>query len=149
LSSIDLAKFGVLYQQKGKWNNKQIVSESWIKKSTTSIIQREENNGGYGYQLWCDTLGNNNYAYKVSYATGNEGNMIVIFEDIPIVIVITATAFGDPLGHSQANEIIEDYLLPLIVETIHEWFKRSENHSTHKVHMSIPPIQSARHIHLS
>ena len=38
----------------------------------------------------------------------------MIFEEIPLVIVITATLYGNPTGHSQANQIVEDYLLPLV-----------------------------------
>ncbi len=32
--SIDFAKFGRLFLNKGKWDNKQIISEEWIKEST-------------------------------------------------------------------------------------------------------------------
>lgn len=53
----DLAKFGQLYLQKGLWHrdgkNIQIVSENWIKQSTTVQIDSSENEG-YGYQIWID-----------------------------------------------------------------------------------------------
>ena len=49
--AIDFAKFGRLYLNKGNWNGKQIVSESWVEKS----IQRDTLNGSsgnYQYQWW-------------------------------------------------------------------------------------------------
>ncbi len=53
----DIAKFGQLYLQKGKWNGKQLVPESWVEAATA----RQTSNGsapdsdwdqGYGYQFW-------------------------------------------------------------------------------------------------
>jgi len=53
----DIAKFGQLYLQKGKWNGKQLVPASWVETATS----RQTSNGsnptsdwdqGYGYQFW-------------------------------------------------------------------------------------------------
>ena len=47
----DFAKIGRLYQNRGNWNGKQIVSEKWVEKST----QRDTTNGSpvfYQYQWW-------------------------------------------------------------------------------------------------
>lgn len=52
----DIAKFGQLYLQKGKWNGKQLLPESWIEEATSK--QTTSNKGdsdwsqGYGYQFW-------------------------------------------------------------------------------------------------
>ena len=53
----DIAKFGLLYLQKGKWNGKQLVPAAWVETATA----RQTSNGsdpnsdwdqGYGYQFW-------------------------------------------------------------------------------------------------
>src|SRR5208283_5747762 len=53
----DIAKFGQLYLQHGKWEGKQLVPESWVAAATA----RQTSNGsnpksdwdqGYGYQFW-------------------------------------------------------------------------------------------------
>jgi CubicO group peptidase (beta-lactamase class C family) len=53
----DIARFGQLYLQKGKWQGKQLVPEAWIEAATS----RQTSNGsspnsdwdqGYGYQFW-------------------------------------------------------------------------------------------------
>jgi len=51
MSTRDLARFGLLYQNFGRWNSRQIVPEDWIRES--SSIYPVENSGGdpYGY-LW-------------------------------------------------------------------------------------------------
>jgi CubicO group peptidase (beta-lactamase class C family) len=52
----DIAKFGQLYLQKGKWNGKAILTEDWIKEATSYQSKSQEGNGdwaqGYGYQFW-------------------------------------------------------------------------------------------------
>ena len=53
----DIARFGQLYLQKGRWNGKQLVPVSWVETATA----RQTSNGsdpasdwdqGYGYQFW-------------------------------------------------------------------------------------------------
>ncbi|NME67855.1 serine hydrolase domain-containing protein [Flammeovirga aprica] len=44
LSSIDLAKIGRLYLNDGVWNNQQVVSKEWVKKSLTTKVEND------GYQ---------------------------------------------------------------------------------------------------
>jgi hypothetical protein len=52
----DIAKFGQFYLQKGKWNGKQLLPESWVeeatKKQTTSNTGDSDWSQGYGYQFW-------------------------------------------------------------------------------------------------
>jgi len=53
----DIARFGQLYLQKGRWNGKQLLPASWVEMATA----RQTSNGseptsdwdqGYGYQFW-------------------------------------------------------------------------------------------------
>lgn len=56
----DYAKLGRLYLNKGNWNGKQIVPQSWIEASTSSTEEHLQANSensssptfGYGYQWW-------------------------------------------------------------------------------------------------
>ncbi len=57
LKTEDVAKFGLLYLNHGKWNGKQLVPASWVAAATA----RQASNGGdpdgdwdqgYGYQFW-------------------------------------------------------------------------------------------------
>ena len=49
----DYAKIGKLYLQNGKWNNEQIVPESWVKECTTLTPHTKD--GFYANQWWRDT----------------------------------------------------------------------------------------------
>jgi CubicO group peptidase (beta-lactamase class C family) len=52
MSARDMARFGVLFAQEGRWNERQIVSDQWIKESTTSYSEAGE--GGYAYLWWIE-----------------------------------------------------------------------------------------------
>src|SRR5262249_12549268 len=84
----DIAKFGQLYLQKGKWQGKQLVPEAWVEAATA----RQTSNGsnpksdwdqGYGYQFWrC-----RNGAYR---GDGAFGQFCVVLPEQDAVIAITS-----------------------------------------------------------
>jgi CubicO group peptidase (beta-lactamase class C family) len=51
LSIYDFAKIGQLVLNEGKWLGKRIISEKWVRNST-SYITKVDNIRGYGYQWW-------------------------------------------------------------------------------------------------
>jgi len=50
-STRDLARFGQLLLNRGRWGDEQIVSEEWLERATTPC----DVEGGYGYLLWLNT----------------------------------------------------------------------------------------------
>jgi CubicO group peptidase (beta-lactamase class C family) len=117
LRALDLAKYGQLYKNAGVWKGKQIIPEKWVQASLSKQAKRAEQNadGHYGYLFWRDTLTLGSDSFEVAYATGNGGNKIFIFKDIPFVIVITATAYNTVYAHSQVAQMMSDYILPAIL----------------------------------
>ena len=51
----DFAKFGLLFLNNGRWQEKQVVPQAWVKAATT--YDRPKNNFAYTYQWWS----NNSY----------------------------------------------------------------------------------------
>lgn len=114
MSALDFAKFGQLYKNGGKWNGKQIIPESWVKESLRKQISLPDNRGFYGYLWWNKTFSVDGKDYEVSYCSGNGGNKIFVFKDLPFVIIITATAYNKPYMHRQIDRMLEKYLIPAI-----------------------------------
>jgi CubicO group peptidase (beta-lactamase class C family) len=84
----DIASFGQLYLQKGKWQGKQLVPEAWIE----AAIARQTSNGsnpksdwdqGYGYQFWRSRHG----AYR---GDGAFGQYCIVLPEQDAVIAITS-----------------------------------------------------------
>jgi hypothetical protein len=113
LKTEDLAKFGQLYLQKGKWNGKQILSKNWVKEATSLKIyqnpdmtqsKRDSSNDsqqGYGYQFW--RARHNSYM-----ANGAYGQFILVMPDKDAVVVFTAES-NDMWGEL---DMIWKYLYP-------------------------------------
>jgi CubicO group peptidase (beta-lactamase class C family) len=84
----DIARFGQLYLQRGKWQGKQLVPAAWVEAATA----RQTSNGsnpksdwdqGYGYQFWRCRHG----AYR---GDGAFGQYCVVLPEQDAVIVITS-----------------------------------------------------------
>ena len=80
----DMAKLGQLYLNKGKWNGKQIIPESWAAASVTKKVDSIEGTYGYGYQLWMEERPGS-FEYN-----GMLGQNVLIYPDVDMVIVTNA-----------------------------------------------------------
>lgn len=80
----DMAKLGQLYLNKGKWNGKQIIPESWAEASVTKKVDSIEGTYGYGYQLWMEERPGS-FEYN-----GMLGQNVLICPDVDMVIVTNA-----------------------------------------------------------
>jgi CubicO group peptidase (beta-lactamase class C family) len=81
MRSRDMAKFGLLYLNKGDWIENHIIPQDWVIQSTTSHVSIEEY-ADYGYHWWVDDT--------MYFAEGYKGQFICVLEDAAIVIVLTA-----------------------------------------------------------
>lgn len=84
----DIAKFGLLYLQKGKWNGKQLLPASWIEQASARQVSNGSNpksdwNQGYGFQFWRSR----NNAYR---GDGAFGQYCVVLPDQDTVVAITS-----------------------------------------------------------
>ncbi len=110
MNALDFAKYGQLYKNGGVWNRKQIAPRGWVDKTFTKHGGRD-----YGYLFWHSTFNVNGSKYEAFHPSGNGGNKIYIFKDQPLVVVVTATAYGKWYMHLQVNSMMESYILPAIV----------------------------------
>jgi CubicO group peptidase (beta-lactamase class C family) len=115
LRAIDFAKYGQLYKNKGLWNGNQILTEQWVEKSLDRHIEQSLDHGYYCYLFWNKTFSINHKDYEVSYCSGMGGNKIYIFKDIPIVVVITSSAYNIPNAHANVDKMMTEYILPAIL----------------------------------
>ncbi|MBL8162239.1 MAG: serine hydrolase, partial [Anaerolineae bacterium] len=88
LKTEDVARFGQLYLQHGRWQGQQVVSEAWIAEATAfqSANGDDPNNDwaqGYGYQFWHCRHG----AYR---GDGVFGQYCIVMPEQDAVLAITA-----------------------------------------------------------
>lgn len=82
----DLSKIGQLMLNNGDYEGKRLISEEWVKKTTTSI----EQNKYYGYLWWIDQE-NGNYT-----AMGDFGQMLIVFPEEELIFVRYQTCSNTP-----------------------------------------------------
>ncbi|MEO8428860.1 MAG: serine hydrolase [Verrucomicrobiota bacterium] len=84
----DIAKFGQLYLQKGKWEGRQLIPAAWVEAATGRQVSNGSNpksdwNQGYGYQFWrC-----RHNAYR---GDGAFGQYCIVLPEQDAVIAITS-----------------------------------------------------------
>ena len=89
MSARDAAKFGQLYLNNGRWGEKQIIPEEWVRESTKPQSAGYTRYGKYGYQWWVKAFGENG-AYNAYYALGHGGQYIFVVPELKLVTVITS-----------------------------------------------------------
>ena len=94
LRTEDIAKFGLLYLQKGRWNDRQLIPEPWVEQATSRQVPNDQESHadigadwrqGYGFQFWRCT----HNAYR---GDGAAGQFCVVMPDQDAVLAITADA---------------------------------------------------------
>jgi CubicO group peptidase (beta-lactamase class C family) len=108
LKTEDVAKFGQLYLQKGKWQDRQLLLESWVEQSTSPQISNSDGvqndwTQGYGYQFWRCRHG----AYR---GDGVFGQYCIIMPEQNAVLAITSGI--DIFDMQQPLNLIWEMLLP-------------------------------------
>ena len=85
INSQDLARFGLLVLNKGKWEGKTVLSEKWIQDATTPSAHGPD----YGYLWWLNTKQKQWPSGPPSSfaAVGNGGNIIWVDPEHDIVLV--------------------------------------------------------------
>jgi len=90
LSARDLARFGLLYLQKGVWNGSRVLSERWIADSTRSYSNTHTARGGYGYLWWIPAIGGAGPAFA---ACGVGTQVLLVLPGLDLVIVQRVNTF--------------------------------------------------------
>jgi CubicO group peptidase (beta-lactamase class C family) len=89
-----MAKIGQLVLAGGRWNDRQLVSKSWIETSTASKLKAMENQS-YGYLWWLGRSRLNGRQIQWIGAFGRGGQYIRIVPELDLVVAVTAGYYQD------------------------------------------------------
>lgn len=92
----DMAKIGYLVLRDGRWEDKQIVSEDWLKQSMQHAVRSPRTFGShwvdYGYLWWLLSLDSEGPDADIYTASGAYGQWIFIIPRFDMVVVVTGNA---------------------------------------------------------
>lgn len=110
LRARDMAKFGLLYLNGGKWGEIQIVPSDWVKQSTTdrtgmigTYYSGRDKSYGYGYLWWIKRVEVN---YDIPFAAGHGGQRIAFIPKANTVVVTQCDpAVNSINSHKQHRDV--------------------------------------------
>ena len=117
---IDLARFGQLFLDQGRWGDKQLIPAGWVEASTAEQITGDRASlyagFGYGYQWWrfrdFDPMVSVLQTNDVYFAYGDGGQLIMVVPHLELVVVSTANLVGDDFV--KQFELIRDHVFAAV-----------------------------------
>ena len=125
----DLAKFGLLVLNKGKWQGSKIISEELINHIYNSIntinwsfidLVKDQPNTKttYAYQWYTTSFEFNGNKISALHSWGNGGQYIFVVPDLKSVVVFTGSNQGNFHKQKQPFDIMHKYVLPQLLKDI-------------------------------
>ncbi len=108
LCTEDIAKFGQLYLQKGKWNGQQLIPAAWVEQATSKQVSNGSDpdrdwDQGYGFQFW-------RCRHNAFRGDGANGQFCIVMPEQDAVVAITA----DTRDMQAELNVVWDKLLPAL-----------------------------------
>lgn len=108
MSARDLARFGLLFLNEGRWKEKQIVPSEWVRESTKSYSSR----GGvsYGYMWWTNWERSSLGKLDAYMALGWGGHALYVIPGAKLVFVYRTNTYEGKASYIEAPLILIDVL---------------------------------------
>ena len=106
----DFARLGYLWLNKGRWEDKQLVSEDWIKQATRRFKQVNGESNNYGYTFWVQDTWDG--IPKDCY--GSRGHNINDCYVIPSLDLVVMRMGNDNPPRDQRNLFVETLMTKLV-----------------------------------
>lgn len=113
LTARDMAKFGFLYLNGGRWDNKAIISEDWVRASTKEHETNIYGRYSYGYQWYITNVG----GHPAFLASGFGGQIIGVVPSLDMVVVIKYEA-ENPQHPKPGTNHDDMHLFELVVNVV-------------------------------
>ncbi|WP_448547635.1 serine hydrolase domain-containing protein [Thalassotalea fusca] len=115
LTSRDMLKLGRLMSDKGLWNKEQLIPTGFMDKAASKIAipyskEYDFSSFDYGYYIWQTDMKVDNKSYRCKLAWGGGGQYVIVFDELDLVIAVTARSRGTK---DTTLELIEKRVLPL------------------------------------
>ena len=112
LRPLDMQKIGITILQKGKWQDKQVVSSAWVEKIYQPYISSSGVNSppNYGWFWW-----RQNYGLSKTFleANGWKGQRIAIQPDLGLVVTMTGCLDPERCDEQKIfSDIMSKYVIP-------------------------------------
>ena len=117
LTSHDLARIGYLFLKRGRWEDKQIISEEWVEASISPLVAdvnpfSDQNDAGYGYQWWVPVQSEGQT--KIFAGNGYGGQFVLVAPEYDIVAVFNSWNIHERPEKSTYS-LLQERILPAVI----------------------------------
>jgi CubicO group peptidase (beta-lactamase class C family) len=96
----DLARVGRVMLDRGRWQDRQVIPESWVR----TLLARCSEKGEFGHHWWYGNVFVRGKEVSWHGALGNGGQRLFIVPSLDMVVVMTAGAYNDAsIGREQLH----------------------------------------------
>ncbi len=114
LRSRDMAKFGMLYLNKGKFDGQQIIGAALVEASLKAQVKTTT--GAYGYQFWIGNYKIKEQALAIPECNGNGGQVILIVKKLNMVMVATGGNYDIRTAYKSPDFLFEEMIVPAMLK---------------------------------
>lgn len=104
----ELAKFGQMYLDNGKWESEQIIPQNWVLESFKQWMNTGDDGWQYGFCWWLNEI----YGYEIKTAWGYSGQMIHVIPELDLLVVMT-TKTSEGSDEAYSFSLLENYIIPV------------------------------------
>ncbi|WP_169091653.1 serine hydrolase domain-containing protein [Paenibacillus sp. PL91] len=126
LRPVDMLRFGLLYLQQGRWEQRQLISRKRLNRSVQPAIPAcSPNQGFYGWHWWSNTFSEDmiedhgwsspSPSFGFFYARGYAGQFIYIIPDLDIVVTLTD---DKRKKERHPSNVFRDFIAPLLLKAL-------------------------------
>ena len=121
LRARDLAKLGQVFLDHGRWNEKSVITPSWVEQATKTQIEFEDSEApgfvlanGYGFQWWTNTYSSASQKLEVATAIGNGEQRVIVIPRLRLVVAMLAGFYNDPKTSWTPEVLLTRHILPAL-----------------------------------
>ena len=118
----DELKLGQLYLSGGLWHGKRVVSEDWVRQSTTvsSTFDPQTDYDApheYGFGWHINQLHVGDQTFREYSAGGNGGQIIMVIPDLDLVVAINGGSYGEfTKWYRWGLQLVPEYIIPALLQ---------------------------------
>ena len=113
----DMAKIGVMMLNGGRWQDRRVLGEEWVRRSLTPLLPAGSDTEGYGYLWWTmDVPGPTGSTLHAEFANGWGSQFIILFPELDLVVVTTG-GNQENGKHLAIGEVLVRELVPGVIRS--------------------------------
>lgn len=108
----DFMKLGQLMLDRGAWNGRRVLSEAWVERARSPLVEIRDRR--YGYQWWLTDYPYGDRSVQAFFAGGNGGQVVIAVPELRLLAAFFAGNYSDRVLYRIQDEFFPQYILAAV-----------------------------------